>query len=107
VDLRAMRAREAHEGEHLLLGRIHHVGELGKLLRQLVGHDAPLVSRGIWCFLREAGVDQLMPTPVPVCPVNWKTPMAPVALMALGLPPDSIAAILSISFGSLPLARAC
>lgn len=57
VDLGAVCTRETHEGEHLVFGDIHHTGQFGKLLPQLIGHAAPLDAGRFCRFLHKVGVD--------------------------------------------------
>src|SRR5205814_10206006 len=57
VDLRPMRPREGHEGEHVVLGLVHQRTELGELASKLIGHRSPLRARCVGRLLHEHRAD--------------------------------------------------
>jgi hypothetical protein len=57
VDLRPVRPREGHEGEHVALGLVHQHPEPGELAAQLIGHRSPLRPGRIGRLLNEHRAD--------------------------------------------------
>ena len=58
MKLEAMRRREAHVGEHVGFGLVHHVGELWHACAELVGDLAPLAAGCRGVVLGESGGDE-------------------------------------------------
>jgi hypothetical protein len=52
VDLQPVR-EGVHVRQHLVFGVVHHLGQLGHGLAELVGHDAPLLARRLGRLLGE------------------------------------------------------